>query len=181
MAYFPIFEPDSAETYVVDWPFTESPMDKPGYSLRISRDYKNDPWGARFKIFNRWPRMMIWQAARVYAIGDVVRPVTANGKVYMAVVAGTSGGSEPNWGTTEEGTTSGGSTLLWACYDDSQLTALLNFIDARHGHVDSFNLWNPVTGAWVLALLPKDPIAIEPIRSGLYFGFSVEIRFERTR
>jgi len=178
--YFPIFEPDTSEGYHVDWPFTESPMDKPGYSLRVSRDYKNDPWGARFKIYNRWPRMMVWQAAHAYVVGDCVRPATANGKVYVCVVAGTSGASI-TFGTTEEGTTLDGSTLLWSCYDDSQLTALLNFIDNRHGHVESFYLWNPVTRAWVLALLPKDPIAVEPIRSGLYFGFSVELRFERTR
>ena len=41
----------------------------------------------------------VWTGSTQYEIGDLVRPVAANGYVYRCVVASTSGGSEPSWGT----------------------------------------------------------------------------------
>lgn len=53
-----------------------------------------------------------WQASREYFSGDVVRPthVGANGFIYICDTAGTSGGSEPTWGTPPGSTADGGVT-----------------------------------------------------------------------
>ena len=50
------------------------------------------------------PLYTTWTASRAYALGDYVRPVTNNGFIYEATVAGTAGGSEPTWPTTEGNT-----------------------------------------------------------------------------
>lgn len=43
-----------------------------------------------------------WAATTAYAVGDVRRPVSSNGHLYKAIVAGTSAGSEPTWPTTAD-------------------------------------------------------------------------------
>ncbi len=52
------------------------------------------------------------QNSHAYAVGDMVRPTTRNGRTYRCSTAGTSGGSEPTWGTSNGGTTSDG-TVVW--------------------------------------------------------------------
>ena len=47
-----------------------------------------------------------------YAVGQIVRPATPNGYLYRCVVAGTSGGSVPTWGTTFGRETVDG-TVVW--------------------------------------------------------------------
>jgi hypothetical protein len=59
-----------------------------------------------------------WGTARAnstaYAVGDVVRPATGNGFLYMAVTSGTSHSAIPTWGTDLGGlTTEGGGTVTW--------------------------------------------------------------------
>lgn len=52
-----------------------------------------------------------WQASTAYEVGDLVRPVTGNGHLYVCVAAGTSAGTEPTWPTTRGGNvTDGGVT-----------------------------------------------------------------------
>lgn len=44
---------------------------------------------------NNW--FYTWQAATAYAVGQLVRPATANGQLFECVTAGTSGSSAPAW------------------------------------------------------------------------------------
>jgi hypothetical protein len=56
-----------------------------------------------------------WAALTVYVLDDVTRPTTRNGYVYRCTTGGTSGASEPVWGTIPGGTTNDG-TCVWTCY-----------------------------------------------------------------
>ncbi len=49
-------------------------------------------------------RNKTWKASTSYAAGDIVRPVTANGRSYKCTTAGISYTSEPSWPTTYHGT-----------------------------------------------------------------------------
>lgn len=53
-------------------------------------------------------RSVIWATGVAYSVGDIVRPVTANGRSYRCTIAGTSAGSEPTWGVVVNGTTADG-------------------------------------------------------------------------
>ena len=55
-----------------------------------------------------------WSASTAYAAGDFVAPLTANGRIFECVVAGTSGGSEPTWDTTL-GFPTTDNTVTWRC------------------------------------------------------------------
>lgn len=46
----------------------------------------------------------LWLADHVYSQGDVVHPPTYGGYVYECTVGGTSGSSEPSWGTVDNET-----------------------------------------------------------------------------
>ncbi len=53
-----------------------------------------------------------WAGSTAYSIGQIVRPSTGNGWLYMCVGAGSSGASAPSWGTTFNGLTTDG-TVTW--------------------------------------------------------------------
>lgn len=55
-----------------------------------------------------------WQATTAYALGAYVQPVPQTGLYYQCTTAGTTGASQPNWGTTTGGTTTDGS-VVWTC------------------------------------------------------------------
>lgn len=44
---------------------------------------------------------IIWQPNTAYAVDDIVRPTTQNGRSYRCTVAGTTGATQPTWPTTE--------------------------------------------------------------------------------
>ncbi len=69
-----------------------------------------------------------WQASSPYELNDIIRPITANGRSYIATVAGTSAASEPTWPTTEGGTVvDGGVTWQENSYKVRFKTDLINF------------------------------------------------------
>lgn len=59
-----------------------------------------------------------WQASTAYAVGDIVVPTGYTGvtggvdRLYRCTTAGTSGASEPTWGTTDGGTTTSGTATF---------------------------------------------------------------------
>lgn len=65
-----------------------------------------------------WPDM--WVAETVYEVGDTTRPPTDNGFVYECTVDGTSGASEPPWGTTQDDEFSDG-TVTWKTHENFAL------------------------------------------------------------
>ena len=54
-------------------------------------------------------------------LGDTLIPATPNGRIYRCTTAGTTGGSEPTWPTTDNGTVNDG-TAVW--------TEATSFLDA---------------------------------------------------
>src|SRR4030067_232891 len=52
-----------------------------------------------------------WATGIVYSVNDYVVPVASNGRLYKCTNGGTSGASEPPWGTTEDGTTADGTAV----------------------------------------------------------------------
>jgi hypothetical protein len=56
----------------------------------------------------------IWQASTDYNKGDLRRPASDNGYIYICITAGTTGGNEPTWNTDLLSTTTDG-TVEWLC------------------------------------------------------------------
>lgn len=78
-----------------------------------------------------------WAASTAYAVGDVIRPATGNGHLYMAIVAGTSAGTAPTFPTVSRQTVAD-NTVTWAeigrgitqidCADPSWTSATISSI-----------------------------------------------------
>jgi len=64
-----------------------------------------------------------WQASTTYNVGDVVRPTTRNGFVYVCTVAGTTGSSEPSW-PTNAGDTITDNEITWEAVENFSLCAV---------------------------------------------------------
>ncbi len=71
-----------------------------------------------FNALKLWPET--WATGIAYAVGDVVRKTgTYALYTYKCTTAGTSGGTEPVWGSPVLGAVvSDGSTLKWTTYDE---------------------------------------------------------------
>jgi len=52
-----------------------------------------------------------WKPSTTYAVGQIVRPTTANGRSYKCTTAGASGSGEPTWPVTENGTVNDGAAV----------------------------------------------------------------------
>lgn len=63
---------------------------------------------------------MIWIASNPYAVNDIIFSTASEGGTYMyiCVQAGTSGSSEPTWGTTIDGDTIDGA-VIWRCFKNN--------------------------------------------------------------
>ena len=57
-----------------------------------------------------------WTASTVYSVGDFVGPTTPNDRSFECTTGGTSGGSEPTWNTTPDGTTTDNTTTWTTRY-----------------------------------------------------------------
>lgn len=78
-----------------------------------------------------------WKASTEYIYGDIVRPVTPNGRSYKCTVAGMSGGSEPAWPTAVGGTVVDG-TATW-----KENTYLVRFeIDSVNAEYFQYSFYN---------------------------------------
>lgn len=80
-----------------------------------------------------------WAAATAYAIGNIVNPTVANGHSYIAVTAGTSGGSEPTW-SGRWPAVADGATLTWAPYSivtPATLRAQMNWTSSTGQYSDT--------------------------------------------
>jgi hypothetical protein len=71
-----------------------------------------------------------WQNTHGYAQGDVVKPTTPNGFIYICSTAGTSAGSEPSWGTTLKGETTS-STAKFRAYNVGRVYSSQSESDAE--------------------------------------------------
>jgi len=60
-----------------------------------------------------------WAATTAYVAGDVVRPTSGNGKLYVAITSGTSAGSEPTWTTVLYDEQPADGTVTWSCIGSS--------------------------------------------------------------
>lgn len=56
-----------------------------------------------------------WQANKRYELNEIVIPTLENNRFYLCTVAGTSGGVEPNW-TTTDGTSTDDHEVVWLSY-----------------------------------------------------------------
>lgn len=61
---------------------------------------------------NSWAQ--VWAGSTAYLVGQIVRPTTGNGFVYLVNTAGTSAVGEPSWPTTIGQTVTDG-TVQWTC------------------------------------------------------------------
>lgn len=80
----------------------------------------------------------LWLATTAYVVGDLIVPVTHNGRVYRCTVAGTTAASQPTFPTTDGGTVVDG-TVTW--------TEMTPSFDANT------NLTEPSGGAYARASL----------------------------
>ena len=95
-----------------------------------------------------------WTASTAYAVNDWVKPTTIATHAYKCTTAGTSGASEPAWGTTNLGTTAD-NTVVWTCYP-------ANYLMYGTGLEDSLNTY------------PKTRLEINP--DGAYGSFASGVK-----
>jgi hypothetical protein len=75
-------------------------------------------------VANSWG--VTWVAATAYTAGDVIRPVSGNGKLYVAITSGTSHATtEPVWTTVLYDEQPADNTVTWSC-----IASLITVIDA---------------------------------------------------
>jgi hypothetical protein len=112
----------------------------------------------------------IWATAHSYVAGAQIRPTIQNNYVYECTTPGTSGESEPVWGTTPGGTTSDG-TVVWTCYHDRTIAA------NRTGLAFNIFACAPLSGkipTFILSSASSAPVGYASTNSRQISGFSCE-------
>ena len=89
-----------------------------------------------------------WAANTAYNKGVFRRATTYNNHIYECTTAGTSGATEPTWGTTDGGTTSDGS-VTWTCRS-VEIIKVFDFEGATYAVAQNMIAkWDTTTSAWV--------------------------------
>jgi hypothetical protein len=181
MAYFPIFAPyEGDEPYKPEHPMSKVVFEK-RYSERRTHGYKIRHWKRDFLLLDSFDAAVhptTWRKATVYAVGQYVFPTTPNGYVYLCAVAGTSHATtEPTWSETSE-TEQADNTVTWVCFENDQIQAVMDFVDARHGGVEKFKVWMSPVQAWVEVTLPEEGFDFIPVESGYYGAIKCTIPFK---
>ena len=122
-----------------------------------------------------------WEASTEYSAGDFVKPATANGFIYECVTGGTSGDTEPTFGTTI-GSDTDDNGVSWRCHGVNVVTLtassslstwispgtpfMYSYPGLAGGYgicvaIDTDNEWLVLAGA---------PLRTDEALTGLYFG-----------
>lgn len=116
-----------------------------------------------------------WAASTIYSSGDRVVPTrgygtaTAKKYVFECTTGGTSGGSEPTWGTTPGGTTSD-NTAVWTCREATSEANASRYLDyiynnrATAGDTIYINPTHSESPSGAYALTNTASTAANPIR-----------------
>lgn len=80
------------------------------YSKLTKRKIKSDP-----AVEVKAVTPSEWEDLQAYALAAFVEPVTPNGYRYECTTAGTSGATEPTWGTPVVGGTVSDGSVVWTC------------------------------------------------------------------
>lgn len=78
-----------------------------------------------------------WAASTVYALTNLVQATTYNNRYYECTTAGTSGGTEPTWGTTVGGTTAD-NTVVWTCRAEKDVYKIFELGGAVYACYDKY-------------------------------------------
>lgn len=69
--------------------------------------------GSKFITYHGANSSSAWVSATPVTLGQICRPVISNNHIYVCTTSGTTGGTEPIWGTVSGGNTTDGSTVVW--------------------------------------------------------------------
>lgn len=111
-----------------------------GSEKNLASDYRSHSRRLKFVLvggesyLEKYITATTWASATAYILKDYVEPTTPNDYIYECTTAGTSGGSEPTWGTTEGGTTTDG-TVIWTCRIDPTI---------KYGIIEHTEIFNDI-------------------------------------
>lgn len=95
-------------------------------------------------VVDQFDRFAAWTASTSYAVGDRIIPTTANGRVYEARRAGTSGTTEPEWPTWP------GSQYQGWCVSDGTSDPELLWVDAGPANVERYDVRSAARQVWLI-------------------------------
>lgn len=107
-----------------------------------------------------WTALTLYGAVVVgdASLGSIVAPTTYNGRVFRCTTAGTSGGSEPAWNTTVDGTTADGGVTWTTAYALTVQGALTGVNTDRVTFYDSsLDMPGPIAGPAITNVTNQNP------------------------